>query len=59
MSGPLTKRKKNFNHRFHRYTQIFLFSVFSESLRFVIFVGDLLGKPALNIVKGFGVEALA
>ena len=59
MSGALTKRKENFNHRFHRLTQVFLFSVFSASLRFVIFVGDLLGKPALNIVKGFGVEALA
>ena len=29
MSGTLTKRDENFNHRFHRFTQIFHFlSVF-------------------------------
>ncbi len=40
MSLRRTKRNENFNHRFHRFTQIFLFSAFSASLRFVIFVGD-------------------
>ena len=39
MSGALTKRNENFNHRFHGFTQIFLFSAFSASLRFVIFIG--------------------
>ena len=33
MSGALTKGNENFNHRFHRFTQIFLFSAFSASLR--------------------------
>ncbi len=37
MSRVLTKRHENFNHRFHRFTQIFLFSAFSASLRFIIF----------------------
>jgi hypothetical protein len=37
----LTKGNENLNHRFHRFTQIFLFSAFSASLRFVTFVGEL------------------
>ena len=39
MNGVLTKGNENFNHRFHKLTQIFLFSAFSAPLRFVIFVG--------------------
>jgi hypothetical protein len=34
-----TKMNENFNHRFHRLTQIFLCSALSASLWFVIFVG--------------------
>ena len=41
MSGALTKMNENFNHRFHRFTQIFLFSAFSASLRFVISAGEM------------------
>ena len=33
----LTKGNENFNHRFHRFTQIFLFSAYSASLRFRYF----------------------
>jgi hypothetical protein len=47
MSGALTKRNEDFNHRFHRFTQIFLFSAFSASLRFVIFSGDPLCKKIM------------
>jgi hypothetical protein len=46
MSGTLTKRNENFNHRFHGFTQIFLFSAFSASLRFVIFAGVRHGPTA-------------
>ncbi len=35
----LTNGNENLNHRFHRFTQIFLFFAFSASLWFVIFVG--------------------